>query len=277
MNHTAYLNTILYPQSSVLVDAQYISGLATLMFSKDWILKQLSEPAPVPIVEPKKEPEPKKSESDSPHLFLPKQRNTLFWSIYANEHPGELNQTNPVMVEVGTRMEIVESLRYQPKRLKDTNSKLTLEQTQALYGAMLVAQDDNVSFCTAYSVYYKKNILLVYPQTYKIYSPTVEVDIEDDDHVIIIYVQTKTFGKNSRATVSYLVEGAPSKEKAVNIMAARVNSDLNAQSKYTIAELEEIAAKLNVQSKTAEGKRRKKQELYDDIRIAVGKPTVQGV
>jgi hypothetical protein len=274
MNHHAYLNTILFPQTSVLVDAQYISGLEHLMYSKNWIEgqeTQREEYPQQPNVQTPPTPTPTPPLTSTPTLFVPKQRNTLFWSIYTNENPGELNQTNPVMTEVGTRMEIVESLRSQPKRLKDTNSKLTLEQTQALYGAMLVAQEDDISFCTAYSVHYKKNILLVYPNTYRIYSPSVSVDIEDDDHVIIIYVQKKTYGTNSKSKTLYAVDLSPSKEKALNIMEEKVNSVLNAQTKYSIAELEEIATKLNLQSKMPDGKKRKKQELYDDIRVAISR------
>jgi hypothetical protein len=191
-----------------------------------------------------------------------KQGNSLFWAIYAHENPAEeFLRPSAANVEIETRLKIVASLKQTPKRLKDTNSKMTLESTQALLGSMLTAREDKLEFCIAYSVYFGKHILVVYPTTYQLFSPYTTAEIEDDDHVIILYASKKQ-------KIFYSAEPNPTKQMADTIIRTKLTL-LKAQSNYKIPELESVANRLNIATKTAEGKRRKKEDVYNEIRLAI--------
>jgi hypothetical protein len=202
--------------------------------------------------------EPRLNKQRNPH------RDSLFWAIYEIEHPKEaFLRPSAKNVEIETRVQIIDQLKKTPKRLKETSAKLTLEQTQGLFGAMLTAKEDRLDFCVAYSVYYNKHILLVYPKTYRLFSPTLDLNVEDDDHVIILHV-TKD-GKH----VTYSAYHSPSKIAAEEIMRTRVTL-LKAQSTYKTPELESIAERLGVPIRRVEdGKRRKKEDVYNDIRVVI--------
>jgi hypothetical protein len=189
--------------------------------------------------------------------------NTLFWAIFSSENPKEtFLRPSAANVEIETRIQVVNSLRNTPKRLKDTNSKLSMEATQGLLGAMLIAREDKIDFCVVYSVFYKKHILIVYPNTCRIFSPSTTTDIEDDDHVIILYAE-KPDGK-----IVYSAEPNPTKEMADSILQTKPTL-LKAQSNYKTPELESIAAHFGIATKTAEGKRRKKEDVYNDVRLVI--------
>ena len=189
--------------------------------------------------------------------------NTLFWSIYSAMNPAEaFLQRSAANVEIETRIKIVESLRKTPKRLKDTNAKLTIDATQGLLGAMLTAREDRIDFCVAYSVFYNKHILIVYPKTCRLFSPNTTVDIEDDDHTIILYAS------KPGSKIVYSLEPNPTREMAVDFLNKRP-AELKAQSNYKTPELESIAETFDIATRTAEGKRRKKEDIYNDIRTTI--------
>lgn len=194
---------------------------------------------------------------------------TLFWAIYSAEHPKEaFLRPSAQNVEIETRMRIVDELKKTPKRLKETSAKLTIEQTQGLFGAMLTAREDRLDFCVAYSVYYNKHILVVYPKTYRLFSPTSDSTIEDDDHVIILSASCRS----GKTTYSFNPENGKCKSTADEIMRTHL-PPLRAQSHYKTAELESMAVKIGISTTTStvlcEGKRRKKEEIYNDIRVAI--------
>ncbi len=205
-------------------------------------------------------------------LYCPTQKNSLFWAIHVHEHP-ELAAWTPaslsVNMEVDTRLAMVDALRAQPKRLRDTNAKLTIEQSQGLLGAMMVAQVDDLSFCTVYAVHYQKSILVCFPRTFKWFRPSLSATVEDDSEVIILHVQRKLFGRNAKSQLVYCSDLDSTKAKAEELVAGRVDADLLAVSKYSCGELEMIAGKLDVGCRTEDGKRKKKNELYDEVRLAV--------
>ena len=189
--------------------------------------------------------------------------NTLFWAIFSAENPKEtFLRPSAANVEIETRIQVVNSLKNTPKRLKDTNSKLSIEATQGLLGSMLIAREDKIEFCIVYSVFYKKHILIVYPNTCRIFSPSTTTDIEDDDHVIILYAE-KPDGK-----IVYSAELNPTKQMADTILQTKPTL-LKAQSNYKTPELESIAIHFGIATKTAEGKRRKKEDVYNDVRLVI--------
>ena len=102
---------------------------------------------------------------------------------------------------------------------------------------------------------------MVYPTTYQLYSPSTTTEIEDDDHVIILYASKKQ-------KIVYSAEPNPTKQMADKIIQSKLTV-LKAQSNYKTPELESVAMKLNIATKTAEGKRRKKEDVYNEIRLAI--------
>lgn len=288
-----YVNQLLFGHSKQTVTPEYVKSLEANMLTSEWLAnkdtyvktvvkadvmpkaaidvpKATNMPQatnmpkainmPQAAVIPKATVMPKAI--DIPHTGVIQKQNSLFWAIYAHENPAEeFLRPSAANVEIETRLKIVASLKQTPKRLKDTNSKMTLESTQALLGSMLTAREDKLEFCIAYSVYFGKHILVVYPTTYQLYSPSTTTEIEDDDHVIILYASKKQ-------KIVYSAEPNPTKQMADKIIQSKLTV-LKAQSNYKTPELESVAMKLNIATKTAEGKRRKKEDVYNEIRLAI--------
>jgi len=267
-----YLNNILFGNSKMQVDEDYVRGLEEFMLTEDRLkMFTTKQENASPIVENTRfTEENSKSEifkrCDSGPSQRHPQKNSLFWSIYEIENPKEAFMGTRANAEVENRLKVVASLKQTPKRLKETNSKLTIEKTQALIGSMLVAKEDQLDFCIAYAVYYCKPIVVVYPKTYRVFSPTVDVDLADED-VILLYASKPEYTK----TVFYESEKNATPELIAKIVETRIRTPLNAQSSYKAPELDAIAAKLQIATTTTETgkeKRRKKEDIYNDILVA---------
>ena len=292
-----YVNQLLFGHTKQTVTPEYVKSLEANMLTTEWLAKRNSLSIETNSPNSQKDPfvsdrpeffeklrnidtqckaKPKEYEEipenfvrrsvvkrpETPYPSREKQGNSLFWAIYGYENPAEeFLRPSAANVEIETRLKIVASLKQNPKRLKDTNSKMTLESTQALLGSMLTAREDKLEFCIAYSVYFGKHILVVYPNTYQLFSPSTTAEIEDDDHVIILYASKKQ-------KIVYSAEPNPTKQMADAIIHTKLTV-LKAQSNYKIPELESVANKLNIATKTAEGKRRKKEDVYNEIRLAI--------
>jgi hypothetical protein len=232
-------------------------------------------------------PQPVKKQVEIASLVEPKknrynhQRNSLFWAIYELEHPAEAFLGTKANAEVELRLKVVASLKSTPKRLKETNSKLTIEQTQALMGSMLVAKEDKLDFCVAYAVYYNKPIVVVYNKTYCVFSPMVDIELETEDVIVLYAVKSET----SKQMI-YTSEKNPTREMIRTLMETKIMGPLKSVSNYKISELDDIAAKLQIATKCKEDggkeKRRKKEDVYNDIKVAIHseqvpsyKPTVE--
>ena len=202
--------------------------------------------------------------------FVDRIQRSLFWSIYELQHPEEAFLQTRANTEIEYRIKVIDALKKTPKRLKETNSKLTLEQTQAIFGAMLTAKEDRIDFCIAYAAYHNKPILVVYSKSYTVFSPTVEVDLSDIDDVIVIYASHSQSGKK---TVFYTPERNLTQDILQQITETKVAGPLKSMSTYKNPELDEIASKLQIATRTSESdkkeKRRKKEDIYNDIRVAI--------
>jgi hypothetical protein len=295
----AYVNNILFGISKFNVDDEYIRGMTPYMLTEEWLRKfeeqrplaknEIAEPiivATIPdnLVLPKQEQQsydidPNNNKKTYPlsnpdNIFAAKRKNnrpnSLFWSIYEVEHPEEAFLGTRANAEVEHRLKVVAELKKTPKRLKETNSKLTIEQTQALLGSMLVAKEDKLDFCAAYSAYYNKPIIVVYPKTYRVFSPMIDVDLRDED-AIILYAEkpAQEKGKN----MAYSSEKTPTSKIICDIMGQKTAGPLKAMSNYKNPELDAIAAKLGVPviftSDAGKEKRRKKEDIYNDIKVFI--------
>jgi len=233
-------------------------------------------PVPVPVPEPDHLPQKKEIILDIRKPRYQQQKNSLFWAIYELEHPEEAFLGTKANAEVEHRLKVVASLKTTPKRLKETNSKLTIEQTQTLLGSMLVAKEDKLDFCIAYAAYYNKPIMVVYEKTYCVFSPMVDVGVDVQDEDIILLYASKP--DSSKHTV-YAAEKTLTPDIVSEIMKTKVMGPLRSMSSYKTPELDEIAAMLHVPTKQSETddkgrqkeKRRKKEDVYNDIKVVIHK------
>jgi hypothetical protein len=264
---TAYLNQVLYGYSKDQVDEKYICDLLPLMLTSDKLnavetvvpVKENAEPETIEYVTPKKE--------ETAFRRRKLVQNSLFWAIYETECPTCEFQTR-ANAEIEQRLNVVTELKKTPKRLKDTNSKLTIEQSQALLGSMLVAKEDKLEFCIAYAVYYNKTIIVAYEKTYRVFSPTVEIDLSDPENIILLYA-TKPDKQ-----IFYEPEKSISSSLLQELTEMKVCGPLKTISNYKNPELYEIADKFGISvhcegTGTGKQKARKKADLYDDIRVAI--------
>jgi len=270
----AYVNQILFGHSKHAVTEEYIQALLPLMLTDDCVKGHesnvsnipttIKEPVPGPDPEPVKPPTPTPITKIASR-FDQKTR-TLFWSIYELENPEEAFLRTRANIEIEHRIKVIDALKKTPKRLKDTNSKLTLEQTQSLFGAMLTAKEDRTDFCIAYAAYYNKPIVVVYQKSYCVYSPSVDIDLSED--VILLYASKPEGSK----AISYTPEKGQTQSVIAEIVRTKITGPLKAMSNYKTPELDEIAAKLKIAVKQVDSgkeKRRKKEDIYNDIRVAI--------
>jgi len=82
-------------------------------------------------------------------------------------------------------------------------------------------------------------------------------------------VQRRTFGRNGKSQKVYCADLHSTREKATVIMGRQVPADLMTISKYSLTELESMCETLGVHARSEDGKKRKKNELFDAIRVAV--------
>jgi len=314
-----YLNQVIFGNSKVQVDDEYVRELLPLMLTDERMKRfqsnivnndidshpscksndqhAVTEPVKVLVSEKKEIVLEERKPRFQQH------KNSLFWAIYELEHPEEAFLGTKANAEVDHRLKVVASLKSTPKRLKETNSKLTIEQTHALLGSMLVAKEDKLDFCIAYAAYYNKPIMVVYEKTYCVFSPMVEVDvhlfsfksphkrIEDsrkgaemnetsaadfaskmrngvkDEEVILLYASKPTSMKH----VIYSAEKTPTLVQDIisEIMKTKVMGPLRSMSSYKTQELDEIAAMLNVPTKQVEtdekGRHKEKRRKKEDV------------
>jgi len=187
------------------------------------------------------------------------QKNSLFWSIFIAIHGyGEYLEASRKSGnrEIEEKLKIVDALKQRPKVLKETNQKLTIEQTQALYGSLLTSREDRLDFCTAYAAFYQKTIWILYPKTYRVFSPTQESDM---DQPIVLWANP-----GPKHSVLYRLCENPS-ELAKWIEERE--TVLKSQTHYKIGDLVHMGKKMGLDI----SEKPKKQELYDQIKNAIYK------
>jgi len=272
MTGNSYINKILFGHSNASVDAKYIEGLMPFMFTTDFVAPSLPISPPIPTPSPPLSQQKQDLSTPKPRFQLNK--NSLFWAIYEVENPKDAFLGTKANAEITHRINVIDTLKKTPKCLKDTNSKLTIEQTQALFGAMLTAKEDRLDFCIAYAAYYHKSIIVVYENTYTVFSPTVEVDLSDEENAIVLYASKPEHCNY----VVYRSEKNLSREVITRIVESKVAGPLKSMSNYKTAELDDLANKLRigttqlvVDGDRRKEKRRTKEDIYNDIKVAIHK------
>lgn len=215
--------------------------------------------------------------------------NQLFWCIYiahyGYKHYLEAVHYGATNIEMREKSAISEFLSKNPKRMKNTNYKLSVSATQELAGKFMVQPRDTVDMCIAFSVYYEATIYLVYSNRYLVFYPTLMADDSDnsresDGKLFIIYVETpcSTGGvggslgptKKMENKRDYVLLDDTDENKKQRISSikethyeiAHYTKGLKGMSAYKVAELTIIAQKLGVDTNTS------KQELYNNLLVA---------
>jgi len=263
-----FINRVLFGHGSKDINQAYMDGLKRFMYTSDYVVEPtvvISTPTDLDKIA---HPEPYLSKPTSnSKRFTPAHKNTLFWSIFlaVHEYPEYMEASRKSgNREIEEKLRIVESLKPFPKRLKDTNSKLTLEGTQALYGSLMTSRDDRLEFCVAYAAHYNKTIWIMYPKTYRVYSPTVQVQTNAEDAIILWATP------GPKHSVIYSLDQDPN--TVLDELLRTREPGLRSQSTYKMDELIAIAHKLGV---VVPAKKPKKSELYNEIRLYISKDLLE--
>ena len=251
MTSSPFLNRLLFGHGKSDVSPEYIETLKPFMYTKDHAKIE-------PEIHAKIEPEIHKKMEVVKTRFTPREQHTLFWSIFVAvyEMPEYLEASRKSgNREIAEKLRIVDSLKPFPKKLKETNSKLTLEQTQALYGTMITSKEDRLDFCVAYAASYRRTIWILYPKTYRVYSPNGEIDYADP---IIIWANP-----GPKHSVVYSLD--QSEHVDIRELVSSRETELKAQTHYKLDQLHDLANKMGVEDE----KGWKKVDWYNAVKVAI--------
>jgi len=213
-----------------------------------------------PVSNPEKPPpisDPNPIASSDNSLFYPQKENSLFWCIYSACYGvdefhmiGSRYQNR----ELDEKQKIIQFIKQNPKKLKESNHKVTNIMIQELLSALMIQKMASLQDCIAYSIFYNKRIYVVKNAMYFIYRST-ETETYSCENTIVIYC------KNDK---EYGLDLEVNEEKIDHIVNNKIrifNSEkpLKSLSEYKIPDLEKMALILGI---PVHGK---KKELYDSI------------
>lgn len=146
-------------------DGKNICNLEEWMLSKD-ILSKLSSNNVSPII-PEKSIEnivPLTKTYNKSRLIVPDKMDTLFWCLYIS-HYGEADYlaigNKYGNAEIAEKQKIMEFLKSNKNALKNLHRKITLGSAQEIMSDLMTNMKTSLLSLVAFSVYYKKNILLL--------------------------------------------------------------------------------------------------------------------
>jgi hypothetical protein len=246
-------------------DIQTIPNLNKWMLSKDVLrtitmaqntvkpttTSSLNEPMPAIIPTPSAPGKP--PQCISAHFIVPDKMDTLFWCMYIS-HYGEQQYlaigNKYGNAEIAEKQKIVEFLKSNKNVLKNINRKITIGLYQEIMSDLMTNAKTSLLSLVAFSVYYKKNILLL-NTTNKTF-----LEYRYDDHsintstgsvggigelgpwLVIKYTENKKYGffTEDISGISGIIREY--------IYIASPDKPLKGISTYKIGELVEIAAKI---------------------------------
>jgi hypothetical protein len=142
-------------------DGKTIKNLEKWMLSKEYIAKNSSETLTLTVLHPVIHPERTISKSQ---FIVPDKMDTLFWCLYIS-HYGEATYlaigNKYGNAEIAEKQKITESLKSNKNALKNLNRKITLGAAQEIMSDLMTNMKTSLMSLVAFSVYYKKNILLL--------------------------------------------------------------------------------------------------------------------
>jgi len=195
--------------------------------------------------------------------FTPTQENTLFWSLFIGVY-GYSDYINIAHkyhnAEIEEKQALVEALGKTPRRLKETNHRITNQSIQELLSGVMVAKHDTMFSLIAYSVYYGRQVVVIFENnTYLRFIPETETRSNP------VFLRCRV---GTRRNI-YSVELEPGPERMAELVEKCVELEsylkpLKGVSAYKMPELEEIARKIGLEEAVPNTKQ-KKGDLYDKI------------
>ena len=217
-------------------------------------------------VQPKIEVIPPKMMAMAPkqapiHLrsYIPDKPDTLFWAMYIAKHGMEKYikiGKKYGNVEIDRKQKMMEYLQEHKKSLKSLNHKMTNIAIQEMIAAILANRKTTLSCLAAFTVYYKKNII-VNNETNVTY---MECTYNDEPPIILTYNKYKKYG-----LVENVDENMVQQIRDEKICMESHDKPIRGISLYTQDELREIAEKIPSIVATTGWRMWKKPELYGKI------------
>lgn len=245
----------------------------TLQETQGSIQKEVIKDIILPLIMETPISNEKKIANKKPHYFEPKDRDSLFWCIYAFVH-GE-NEYHMIRNNYGNRkleekMKVYAFMKGDKKLMKQTQYKITNQQVQEMMSELMcVHSDTSFLVLIALAIFYKIRILLV-DDVKKIYIDfgaaadiVTDNEVETDVHKPNACILFKT---ESKGHMRYRL----SSETDVNVIVDNMfrlehyHKPLKAISNYKVSELESISDRLGL-SLGLPKENLKKGELYERI------------
>jgi hypothetical protein len=198
-----------------------------------------------------------KLKSDSPTIETP----SVFWCLFV-AHYGYSEY-----LQVGNRgknreleekQAMMETLTKQTKLLKEGNMRLTHDAVQEILSTLMTSSSSDFLELVAYAHYYQKNVYVVFPHSYLVFSP-----FHGEEYPTIVL--TKRPAQYDRNGGRYRLDAEPTPETLSAIRESKVALEHFAKpfrgvSSYKLEELETFARKAGILADT--GKKLKKGDLY---------------
>jgi hypothetical protein len=267
--HAVSEETLVALEGFIMTATKREEWISTITARRNFCAGAPKAPTHSPVIIPTAEVEPPTTLTilstptlKSTDYFTPKQENTLFWCLFI----GVYGYTDYLKIEhkynnaeIEEKQALVEALGKTPRRLKETNHRITNQSIQELLSGVMVAKHDTLFSIIAYSVYYGRQVIVIFENnTYVRFRP----EMETESNIVFLHCRV-----GPRRNI-YSVELEPSKERMVEISEKGVELEsylkpLKGISSYKMPELEEIAKKIGVE--WAPNAKQKKVELYGKI------------
>ncbi len=196
---------------------------------------------------------------------------SLFWSIFiAVKGYGEYlrEQRRAANVWIEERLKIVDQLKQAPRKMKESNHKLTLESIQALFSSALTSRQDKEEDAILYSAFYNVPIVILYDKT------AVVFDHSGTETTSTIYLQARATEKirgghgpqGQRRIIDYsLVDATVVDVNMENrFIVDNLGSGLKGISTYKTDVLRELYLKFV--AKDNDDAKKTKPEMYEEMR-----------
>jgi len=201
---------------------------------------------------------------------------TVFWCMFIAHYGYDeyvlLSGNRLNNRELEEKQKIMETLSKNPKQLKDGSMRLTHDGVQEILSILMTSSNHDFMELVAYSMYYKKTVVVEFDCAYLVYSPEkTESSVLDartpTKDTIILKRKPSTRGTGKERRGYYSLDMEPTPEKLEQIRESKVALEHYAKpfrgvSTYKMSELEEMAKKVLGDTPNT---KLKKGELYAAI------------
>ena len=199
--------------------------------------------------------EPQNQQTPILPYITPKQRDTLFWSLYIGEY-GYMDY-NRITFNEGVRklelhQKIVDTLKLHPYRWKQVNQKITKVAIECIFSDLLTnIKKSSLENIIAYACYFQKNIFIVHMQQKSYW----DIQYEEARETIVLHMDNDNcFHIQPDCTVEEM-----NQLKNNRIGLESYSKPLRPLSFYKVDRLQEMASNLHMDYAM------KKQDLYDSL------------